>query len=100
MRMHMRPLLIRPLWMTSLRCPSTSTQSCLSGARDNSWIVVLLCVVRYHFPPFQLRKLISFSVGAAAAKPRMDVVLRNAIQAGDIPGPRYLANGQEVCVRL
>lgn len=43
---------------------------------------------------------ILFSVGAAAAKPRMDVVLRNAIQAGDIPGPRYLANGQEVCVRL
>ena len=41
-----------------------------------------------------------FSVGAAAAKPRMDLVVRNAIQAGDIPGPRYLANGQEVCARL
>ncbi|KIJ67183.1 hypothetical protein HYDPIDRAFT_173839 [Hydnomerulius pinastri MD-312] len=35
-------------------------------------------------------------VGAAAAKPRMDLVVRNAIQAGDIPGPRYQANGQEM----
>jgi hypothetical protein len=41
-----------------------------------------------------------FSVGAAAAKPPMDLDVRNAIQAGDIPGPRYLANGQEVCARL
>lgn len=40
------------------------------------------------------------SVGAAAAKPRMDLVIRNAIQAGDIPGPRYLANGQEVGAQL
>ena len=39
-------------------------------------------------------------MGAAAAKPRMDLVVRNAIQAGDIPGPRYLANGQEVCTRV
>ncbi|KAF8553044.1 dipeptidase [Imleria badia] len=38
-------------------------------------------------------------VGAAAAKPRMDLVVRNAIQAGDIPGPRYLANGQEMAPR-
>jgi imidazolonepropionase-like amidohydrolase len=35
-------------------------------------------------------------VGAAAAKPRLDVVIRNAINAGEIPGPRYLANGQEI----
>lgn len=35
-------------------------------------------------------------VGAAAAKPRLDVVIRNAINAGQIPGPRYLANSQEV----
>ena len=35
-------------------------------------------------------------VGAASAKPRLDVVLRNAINAGQIPGPRYLANGQEI----
>ena len=27
-------------------------------------------------------------VGAAAAKPRLDVVLRNAIRSGQIPGPR------------
>ncbi|KAF9221134.1 dipeptidase [Gyrodon lividus] len=38
-------------------------------------------------------------LGAAAAKPRMDLVVRNAIQAGDIPGPRYLANGQEMAPR-
>ncbi|KAH0835587.1 hypothetical protein J3R83DRAFT_9312 [Lanmaoa asiatica] len=38
-------------------------------------------------------------LGAAAAKPRMDLVIRNAIQAGDIPGPRYLANGQEMAPR-
>jgi imidazolonepropionase-like amidohydrolase len=35
-------------------------------------------------------------VGAASAKQRIDLVIRNAIQAGDIPGPRYLANGQEM----
>ena len=35
-------------------------------------------------------------VGAAAAKPRLDVVIRNAINSGQIPGPRYLANGQEI----
>ncbi|KAG9312514.1 hypothetical protein JVU11DRAFT_6908 [Chiua virens] len=38
-------------------------------------------------------------VGAASAKPRLDLVVRNAIQAGDIPGPRYLANGQEMAPR-
>lgn len=36
------------------------------------------------------------AVGAAAAKPRLDVVIRNAINAGQIPGPRYLANSQEI----
>ncbi|KAH7914915.1 hypothetical protein BJ138DRAFT_1078528 [Hygrophoropsis aurantiaca] len=35
-------------------------------------------------------------VGAASAKQRLDMVIRNAINAGDIPGPRYLANGQEM----
>ncbi|MEO6364300.1 MAG: amidohydrolase family protein, partial [Caldimonas sp.] len=30
-------------------------------------------------------------VGAAAAKPRLDVVIRNAINDGTIVGPRYLA---------
>jgi len=35
-------------------------------------------------------------VGAATAKPRLDVVIRNAIQEGSIPGPRYLAASQEI----
>ena len=33
---------------------------------------------------------------AAAAKPRLDVVLRNAINAGDFPGPRTLAASPEM----
>ena len=37
-------------------------------------------------------------VGAACAKPRLDVVTRNAINAGMIPGPRYLAASQEITV--
>ena len=37
-------------------------------------------------------------VGAATAKPRLDVVIRNAIDAGQIPGPRYLAASQEITV--
>ena len=35
---------------------------------------------------------------AAAAKPRLDVVIRNAIDAGDIPGPRTLAATPELTV--
>jgi imidazolonepropionase-like amidohydrolase len=34
--------------------------------------------------------------GAAAAKLRLDVVVRNAINSGMIPGPRYLAAGPEI----
>src|SRR6185369_17715106 len=34
--------------------------------------------------------------GAATAKPRLDVVIRDAIESGQIPGPRYLANTQEI----
>ena len=34
--------------------------------------------------------------GAAAAKPRLDVVIRNAINKGMIPGPRYRAAGPEI----
>ena len=34
---------------------------------------------------------ITSCISAAAAKPRLDVVIRNAINAGDIPGPRMLA---------
>ncbi len=37
-------------------------------------------------------------VGAACAKPRLDVVVRNAINSGQIPGPRYLAASQEITV--
>src|SRR5262245_49715790 len=37
-------------------------------------------------------------MGAATAKPRLDVVIRNAIDAGQIPGPRYLAASQEITV--
>jgi imidazolonepropionase-like amidohydrolase len=35
---------------------------------------------------------------AAAAKPRLDVVIRNAIDAGDIPGPRMRAASPELTV--
>ena len=35
---------------------------------------------------------------AAAAKPRLDVALRNAIDSGDIPGPRTLAASPEMTV--
>ena len=34
--------------------------------------------------------------GAAAAKPRLDVVIRDAINAGRFPGPRYTAAGPEI----
>jgi imidazolonepropionase-like amidohydrolase len=37
-------------------------------------------------------------VGAATAKPRLDVVIRNAIDSGLISGPRYLAASQEITV--
>lgn len=37
--------------------------------------------------------------GAASAKERLDIVIRDAINAGDIPGPRYLANGKEMARR-
>jgi imidazolonepropionase-like amidohydrolase len=37
-------------------------------------------------------------VGAATAKPRLDVAIRNAIDAGEIPGPRYIAASQEITV--
>lgn len=35
-------------------------------------------------------------LGAASAKQRLDLVIRNAIQDGSIPGPRFLANGKEM----
>ena len=39
---------------------------------------------------------ISRCFGAASAKKRLDIVIRDAINAGNIPGPRCLANGQEM----
>lgn len=41
----------------------------------------------------------TMAFGAASAKERLDVVIRDAIYAGDIPGPRYLANGKEMARR-
>ena len=38
------------------------------------------------------------ALSAAAAKPRLDVVLRREIDAGRVPGPRLLANGPEITV--
>ncbi|PLB47460.1 composite domain of metallo-dependent hydrolase [Aspergillus steynii IBT 23096] len=37
--------------------------------------------------------------GAASAQKRLDVVVRDAINRGDIPGPRCLANEQEIARR-
>jgi len=37
-------------------------------------------------------------IGAAPATPRLDVVIRNAIDSGLIAGPRYLAASQEITV--
>lgn len=37
-------------------------------------------------------------ISAASAKPRLDVAVRNAIDAGDIPGPRLLAASPELTV--
>ncbi|KAL9097298.1 MAG: hypothetical protein Q9165_000725 [Trypethelium subeluteriae] len=36
--------------------------------------------------------------GAASAKSRLDCVIRDAINEGQLPGPRYLANGKEMAV--
>jgi len=38
------------------------------------------------------------AVGAASAKPRLDIVIRNEINAGKIPGPRLLAGSPELTV--
>jgi len=37
--------------------------------------------------------------GAASAKERLDIVIRDAINAGDISGSRCLANGKEMARR-
>jgi imidazolonepropionase-like amidohydrolase len=36
--------------------------------------------------------------GAASAKERLDIAVRDAINDGQLPGPRYLANGKEMAV--
>lgn len=36
--------------------------------------------------------------GAASAKQKLDSVIRDAINEGHLPGPRYLANGREMAV--
>ncbi len=38
------------------------------------------------------------AVSAGSAKPRLDVVIRNEIEAGRIPGPRLMACGPEISV--
>lgn len=40
----------------------------------------------------------TMAFGAASAKERLDVVIRDAINDGRLPGPRYLANGKEMAV--
>ena len=66
---------------TSRRCHSKSTRCGPRGSRrrylDHGW---------------------TSCVGRATAKPRLDVVVRNAINEGLIPGPRYLAASQEITV--
>ena len=41
---------------------------------------------------------VTAAVGAGAAKPRLDIVIRNEIDAGRIPGPRYRACSPEITV--
>src|SRR5579871_4846102 len=38
------------------------------------------------------------AIGAASAKPRLDIVIRNEINAGKVPGPRLLAGSPELTV--
>ena len=51
-----------------------------------------------HIAERYLNRGFTSCVGAATAKPRLDVVVRNAIESGLIPGPRYLAASQEITV--
>ena len=45
-----------------------------------------------------LRHGFTSCVGAACAKPRLDVAIRDSIESGLIPGPRYMAASQEITV--
>ncbi len=51
-----------------------------------------------HFARRYLDMGFTSCIGAATAKPRLDVVIRNAINEGLISGPRYLAASQEITV--
>jgi imidazolonepropionase-like amidohydrolase len=51
-----------------------------------------------HIAERYLNRGFTSCVGAATAKPRLDVVIRNAINSGLITGPRYLAASQEITV--
>jgi imidazolonepropionase-like amidohydrolase len=51
-----------------------------------------------HIAERYLRCGFTSCIGAAAAKPRLDIVTRNAINSKQIPGPRYLAATQEITV--
>ncbi len=51
-----------------------------------------------HIAKRYLNRGFTSCVGAAVAKPRQDVVIRDAINRGQIPGPRYLAASQEITI--
>lgn len=56
---------------------------------------VLICM---HNAKLSLDMGFTAAIGAAAAKPRLDIVTRNEINAGKIPGPRFLAGTPELTV--
>ena len=71
--------------------PPRSTRS--SACRSRS-----TCCGRRNVAKRYLEAGFTSCVGAACAKARLDVVTRNAINEGLIPGPRYLAASQEITV--
>jgi hypothetical protein len=63
--------------------------------RSAFWIPDTLCGLLR--PGFTVSLLTCYKCfGAASAKDRLDTMIRNAINAGEIPGPRYLANAWEI----
>lgn len=56
---------------------------------------VLLCI---RHAKIMLEQGFTSMFSAAAAKPRLDIVLRNAINSGEFPGPRMLAASPELTV--
>ena len=51
-----------------------------------------------HYARVLLEHGFTSCLSAASAKPRLDIAVRNAIDAGDIPGPRMLAASPELTV--